>query len=80
MDNTEACYLKDLGSLLKERAFEALAQARQERAEGSSEFHNGRSAAFYEVISIMLSQADSFSIAPDRLSLDGIDAERDLIA
>ena len=80
MDNPESLYLKDLGFLLKERALEALAQARQERQGGVGEFHAGRSAAFYEVISIMLSQAENFAITPDRLSLEDVDAERDFIA
>lgn len=80
MDSPEALYLKDLGFLLKERALKALAQARQEREEGTGEFYAGRSAAYYEVISIMLSQADNFAIALDRLSLDGVDAELDFIA
>jgi hypothetical protein len=80
MENSEALYLRDLGFLLKERALEALVQAREERLAGRGEFHIGRSAAFYEVISIMLSQAEGFDIPAEALSLGGVNAERDFIA
>ncbi|TZF81967.1 hypothetical protein [Cognatilysobacter lacus] len=80
MESSEALYLKDLGFLLKERALEALAEARRERSDGAGDFQSGRSAALYEVISLMLSQAENFGIPPEALSLGGVDAERDLIA
>jgi hypothetical protein len=35
--------------------------------------------AFCEVVSLMQSQADAFGIPFERLSLDGIDPETDLI-
>lgn len=79
MESSEALYLRDLGFLLKERALETLAQARQEPQEGVGEFHNGRSAAFYEVISPMLGQAKNFGITAESLALAGVDPERDLI-
>lgn len=79
MESSEALYLRDLGFLLKERALEALAQARQEQQEGVGEFHIGRSAAFYEVISLLLSQAENFGITAESLALAGVDPERDLI-
>jgi len=66
--------------LLKERALHALEQARKDREAGGSEFHVGRSAAFYEVISLMLSQAENFGIPAEAVSLAGVDAERDFIA
>lgn len=80
MDSSEALYLRDLGFLLKERALDALEKAREERRTGAGEFHTGRSAAFCEVISIMLSQAEGFQIPAEAMSLAGVDPERDLIA
>jgi len=80
MDSSEALYLRDLGFLLKERALEALEQAREERRTGAGKFHTERSAAFYEVLSIMLSQAEGFQIPAEAIWLGGIDPERDFIA
>lgn len=68
-------YLRDLGYLIRERALEAKEEAKRE----PSDFATGRLTAFHEVVSLMQSQADAFAIPLERLSLDGIDPERDLL-
>jgi hypothetical protein len=79
MTDTAENYLRDLGCLLRERAFEAKGEFHA-AAEGSGkDFQGGRYMAYYEVISIILSQANAFGISPDKLALQGIDAERDLL-
>lgn len=75
-DSVHALYLRDLGFLLRERAQEAVAKTRAEPNDG---FSAGRAAAYYEVISLMLSQTVGFGIPADDLALSGVDPERDLI-
>ena len=74
--STASYYLRDLGHLL-------LAAAQQPRLDADAEpedlFRSGRAAAYHEVISLMLSQADAFGVDPKVLALGGIDADRDLL-
>ena len=35
--------------------------------------------AYYEVLSLMLSQAEGFGLSPDDLGLDGFDPDRDVL-
>ena len=72
-------FLLDLGFLLREKAFAAKEQFHAAQTAEQREFHGGRYMAYYEVISLMLSQAESFELPVTKLALQGIDAERDLI-
>lgn len=67
-------YLYDLGTLLKERAREA-----KQSVSSTDAFSQGRSMAFYEVISLMQQQADAFQLDYELLGLKDIDAEHDLL-
>ncbi len=73
-------YLLDLGSLLKEEAIAA--KQRTLVAEGSNEhgFELGRLTAYYEILSIMKSQASAFGISVEAVSLADIDPDSDLLA
>ena len=78
MTDTADNYLRDLGFLLRERAFEAKASFHAADKE-SRGFESGRYMAYYEVLALMLSQAQAFDLPLSMLALDGVDAERDLI-
>jgi hypothetical protein len=71
-------YVRDLCTLLKEKAMEAKAESRAAPAD-QREFALGRLMAFHEVISLMQQQAQAFGIELDALGLDEIDPERDLV-
>ena len=71
-------YVRDLCTLLKEKALEAKAES-QAAPGDRREFALGRLMAFHEVISLMQQQAQAFGIAMDALGLDDIDPERDLV-
>jgi hypothetical protein len=73
-------YLRDLGEIVKIRAFEAK-EERDKEEEGSAEYHFqcGRLLAFNEVISILQQQAQGFNISLNDLNLGDIDPDRDLI-
>ena len=79
MTNLADNYIRDLGYLLRERAFEA--KERFHAAEGSDArgFEGGRYMAYYEIISLMLSQAESFNLPPEMIALQNLDPEADLI-
>lgn len=71
-------YVRDLCTLLKEKAMEAKAES--QAASGTQrEFALGRLMAFHEVISLMQQQAQAFGIALEVLGLEDIEPERDLI-
>jgi hypothetical protein len=68
-------YVKDLGHLLKERALEA-----KLHAQGSSDLYDrGLLMAFYEVVSLMQSQASAFGIEFDDVGLADIHPDSDLL-
>ena len=79
MPTTTENYLRDLGYLLKERALEAKVEFHAATEGSSKDFQGGRYMAYYEVISLVLSQAEAFGISADSLALQGIDPERDLL-
>ena len=72
-------YLLDLGALLRERAFAAKEQCRAFQTTDQRAFESGRYMAYYEVISLMLSQAQALQLPADKLALQGVDADRDLL-
>ena len=73
-----ALYLKDLVSLLIEKAREART-ARDSASADDRSLSNERLLAFHEVVSLMQQQAVAFEIRAEDLGLDGIDPERDLL-
>jgi hypothetical protein len=77
MENQPAAgFLRDLGSLVAERA----AEAKLERdASPDDGFASGRLMAFHEVVSLMQQQADAFGMTHEEVGLSGISPERDLI-
>jgi hypothetical protein len=79
MSATTENYLRDLGFILKERAFEAKRDFHAATEGSAKEFQGGRYMAYYEVISLILSQAEAFGISSDSLALQDIEPERDLL-
>ncbi|MFZ0428955.1 MAG: hypothetical protein WAO20_12630 [Acidobacteriota bacterium] len=71
-------YLMDLGTLLKEAAFEAR-RVRDSSSGTDRDFLNGRLMGYYEVISLMLSQCGAFGLPANAINLGGIDPDRDLV-
>lgn len=65
----------DLGRELLEMARSSRADA----AKTGSDYDKGRQFALYEVVSLIVDQAQSFGIDPSLLGLDGVDPERDLL-
>ncbi len=68
-------YLRDLGFLVRERALKAKAEAESD----PSDFTLCQLMAFHELVSLMQSQAHSFAIQLEHLSLDGIDPDSELL-
>ena len=79
MPTTTENYLRDLGYLLRERAFEAKKEFHAATEVSAKDFQGGRYMAYYEVISLMLSQAELFGISPGSLALQDMEPERDLV-
>ena len=77
-ENTHAYYLRDLGYLLRERAEDALREARKAR-EAERDFAEGNLSAYSRVLSLMQQQADTFELPYGDLMLEGLDPERDLV-
>ena len=72
-------YLLDLGALLKEAALDAKTGATSKTGTSADQFALGRATAYYEVISLMEQQAKTFGLDPKMISLDGFDADKDLL-
>ena len=75
MMSVHSDYLRDLGVLIKEIAF----QAKKTSAESPSDFSSGYLAGFHRVVSLMQQQADAFGIPYEELGLSDIDADADLV-
>ncbi|HNF97976.1 MAG TPA: hypothetical protein PK493_11810 [Pseudomonadota bacterium] len=71
-------FLRDLGTLLKEKALSARQDAAQGRAE-DRDYKLGFLMAYHEVVSLVKQQADAFGIDVRALCLDDIDPDRDLL-
>ena len=71
-----ADYLHDLGTLIREMAFDAKARA---EASGRAPFDVGYMAGFHRVVSLMQQQAEAFGVPVERLALDGLDADDELV-
>lgn len=68
-------FLLDVSRELLARAKDAKSNA----ISSDSEYDRGRQFAFYEVISLLAQQADSFGIDRACIGLDSVDAEVDLL-
>jgi uncharacterized protein YuzE len=73
--NTHALYLRDLGTLLKQDALDAL----KRREAKQTEFESGRVLAYYEVLSTMRGQAVAFDLPLDDLQLHDFDPDREML-
>lgn len=65
-------YIADLGQNIREKANEA-------KSNDNSEYDMGYKMALYEVISLMVQQAEVFDIELMDINLDGVDPERDYL-
>jgi hypothetical protein len=74
--SAHANYLKDLGDELRRQAEAARDKA---RANPGDAFAQGQAHAFYAVLSLMQQQAEGYALPLRDLSLDGLDADRDLL-
>ena len=79
MTNVSENYLRDLGFLLREQAFLAKERLDLSKGTASEQFESGRNMAYYEMLSLMLSQAKAFQIPISQLALQDIDPDRDLL-
>ena len=68
-------YLRDLGLLIREMALES----KQAMDEKKTDFSTGYMAGFHRVVSLMQQQADGFGIPLEKIGLDGIDPDEDLV-
>jgi hypothetical protein len=69
-------FLLDLGTLLRERAVEARDLAKT----SPNEFQEGVAHAYYEVMSLIESQAEAFGLPPVDVALGGFDVDDELLA
>lgn len=74
-DRTAEHYLRDLGTLLKEKALEV---KQEKEAPESGDVHLGRLMALQDVIALMQEQAVTFGLPLEKLNLDDIDPHEDL--
>ena len=79
--STEANYLRDLFSMLMDRARAASHAAKGVRdATANDGFELGRAQGYYEVLSTMLNQLDAFDISRESLGLTrDLNLERELL-
>ena len=77
--NRSALYLKDLGILIEQAAQAAREERKASTDVADSAYAEGKAMAFYEVVSLMLQQAEVFGIHPSALGLEGVVPERDII-
>jgi hypothetical protein len=76
--NTHQAYLYDLAYLLKVEALEALAEWRnslESKDPTDKVFFEGQLLAYYKVLDLMKSQAESFELAQGDLNWDDFDPD-----
>ncbi|HEY2371248.1 MAG TPA: hypothetical protein VGH82_01745 [Gaiellaceae bacterium] len=78
MSDIHAAYLADLGHLIRE-AGEAAKEDAASAADEDRVFQQGRQMAYYEVLSLMQQQAIAFDLPFSEVSLQGFDADRDVL-
>jgi len=80
MDNMTATnYLRDLGLLLRQDAFEAKREAESAIGSPDHDYKAGRLFAYYEVVSLMQQQAKAFGLSLAAVSLEGLNPDSDLL-
>jgi hypothetical protein len=72
-------YLFDLGYLLREQALEAKQALRAAKGTADEAFQAGRLMAYYEVLSLLVSQARTFELPIADLHIEGLEPDRDLL-
>ena len=76
-------YIRDTFSFIVERALEAKVRKETAEAEGDKEsamFEAGRAAGYYEVVSTIFGQLESFGLPRGQFGLpDGFEVDRDLL-
>ena len=72
-------YLRDLGYLLREEAFEAKAKRDAARGTADESYAAGFLMGYFQVITWMQNEAWTFGIPFEDLCLDGIDPDQDLL-
>ena len=80
MSDVHKNYLFDLGYLLREKALEAKQSARAAKGTDAEAYELGKKMAYYEVMSLLVQEAESFQLPIEDLHLEGLDPDRDLIA
>ena len=78
MSDMHRNYLLDLGRELREAGRTAKTNL-ESATDDDRQFQQGRRMAYYEVLSLMQQQAAAFNLPLRDLSLDGFDADRDLL-
>ena len=68
-------YLQDTLQLIVGDALEA----KKKSMEAKDDFNDGRRLAYYEVVSTLVNQANSFEIELRDINLDSIDPDKDLV-
>jgi hypothetical protein len=72
-------YLFDTGYLLREMALEARESLREAKGTTNEDFQSGRLMAYYEVMSLLISQAQTFELPIDDLHMEGLNPDRGLL-
>jgi hypothetical protein len=80
MSDVHRNYVFDFGYLLRENVLEAKQSARAAKGTDDEANQLGRKMAYYEVMSLLLQQAESFQLSTEDFHLEGLDPNRDLIA
>lgn len=78
MSDVHANYVRDLGLLVR-KAGEAAKAGVASATANDREYEQGRQMAYYEVLSRMKQQAVAFDLPLRDLSLEGFDADRDML-
>ncbi|MCU7556015.1 hypothetical protein OCL06_15600 [Alteromonas sp. ASW11-19] len=71
-------YVYDLGVILKEKALDAKVEKDKSAGAKDTDYNLGYLMAYYEVVSLMQQQANSFEIELSEIGLDDIDPELEL--
>jgi hypothetical protein len=79
LSDTHRHYLHDLGAELRDMALDAKRRAEAAAGTGDATFEQGRASAYYEVLSLMETQAKAFALPSEDLHFEGFSADRDLL-
>jgi hypothetical protein len=79
MSDVHENYLFDLAYQLRDKALQAKKAHAAAKGTEDEAFQAGRSLAYYEVMSLLISQAESFQLPIKDLHLEGLNPDRDLL-